>query len=116
MWSGVFVSMLSQCPEPDLFRRFLSGELSDGEADQIEGHVAECLSCGRAMTQRAVLDCTLSSVRCDAATPSPEDAVVEALMGRLRGLHVLIPAMMSSFGEPRRTVSADEECDAFLAP
>lgn len=72
-----------QCPDPELFVGFLTGNLEDAQVDQIEAHLATCAPCGDTVRSMDVSDTMCDLVR-DSQTDEPLTRPdLEELIGRL---------------------------------
>ncbi|MBI3468429.1 MAG: protein kinase [Planctomycetes bacterium] len=77
------------CPSPDDLRRFLLGQVDEGDAARIQDHLAGCPRCLESMGNLKTDDTLLAAMQAQtsAAHSDPDQAVVERLMDKLLGLH-----------------------------
>src|SRR5262245_49399089 len=72
------------CPGLDDLRRFLAGQISDADAEPIEGHLKRCASCVASLHALQTEDTFVAAFRSpSASTELPADDVMDQLMKRL---------------------------------
>src|SRR5262249_48631183 len=75
------------CPDRADLERLILGQLSEGEMDAMERHLAVCSRCGDTLSQVRASDTLLNAFQAQAgAVPPPEQEVVSALVERLSAL------------------------------
>jgi tRNA A-37 threonylcarbamoyl transferase component Bud32 len=74
------------CRLPDDLQRFLLGQLSADEADQVQQHLAACPRCLDTVSSLKASDTLVEAMRAQAGAASPPEAdVVALLIGKLSG-------------------------------